>query len=719
MHPVLLWGMSLIAVPIILHLIQRFRVKTMEWAAMEFLLQIVEEQSRRLRVQDLLLLLLRILLLLLLALALARPAIKSSRAGAWLGSKAGDAVILLDVSYSMGTLDGPRSRFARSKELAGRLIEALPAGFGLSLVLMSQRPEVVVGQFTSDRELVRQAIERLQPSPLSGGALTSLKQAGAILAASPRPSKALFVISDFQALEWGESGALATELRTLADLGSLTLIPAGDSQTENLSVAGLALTRGSAKVGRDNIFLGHVINHGEKEAREVAVELVVDGTAVDRRALSVPPGQTARVQLHHLESQPGYHRGELRLAEDALQADNTRQLVFRAVDKIKVLGVTEARPARGSPRPTDWVELALNPHAARSAAPEALYAFEHVAPSELTARNLEDADLVCLAGTASLGADAAKSLEDWVRRGGGLLLFLGKGSENLNPALYRGGAGLLPWRIASEAVGAKTAGAAAADPLTVHFEAPDHPVWGELVARNYMDSVRFYRFQPFEPGPEQHVRVLARAAGKAVHKEEAAPQPLLLDIEAGRGRVLALASSADPGENNFALKPAWVAFLNQAAAYLRSFRREEFNGDVGAGFERIMDFRRSHASYTLAAPSGARRTISVLAEGELYKLAVDELPEAGFYELQNTEEAADTRPCAASVEPREGAIRCLGAGKLKELYGPSGAGVEDSDRLSVSLAGLQASPDIARLLLILALLAWIAENVLARRMSQS
>src|SRR5438876_9140481 len=95
-----LLGLAGAAIPIVLHLFFRSRYRTVAWAAMEFLLTSVEQTSRRLKFQELLLLIMRCALLLLLAFALARPAL-SLVAGSG-GRDAVDAVFVIDTSFSMG-----------------------------------------------------------------------------------------------------------------------------------------------------------------------------------------------------------------------------------------------------------------------------------------------------------------------------------------------------------------------------------------------------------------------------------------------------------------------------------------------------------------------------------------------------------------------------------------------------------------------------------------
>src|SRR5689334_7888587 len=70
------------AAPIIIHLLNRRRFKTVSWAAMDFLREALERNRRVLHFRDILLLALRILAVVLFGMVLARPFFKGSAAGA-------------------------------------------------------------------------------------------------------------------------------------------------------------------------------------------------------------------------------------------------------------------------------------------------------------------------------------------------------------------------------------------------------------------------------------------------------------------------------------------------------------------------------------------------------------------------------------------------------------------------------------------------------------
>src|SRR3954469_23461840 len=77
----LMLGVLAAAIHIILHFFYRSRFRNVPWAAMKFLLAALEQTSRRLKFQELLLLVLRVAIMLLLGLALSRPKLPSAGGG--------------------------------------------------------------------------------------------------------------------------------------------------------------------------------------------------------------------------------------------------------------------------------------------------------------------------------------------------------------------------------------------------------------------------------------------------------------------------------------------------------------------------------------------------------------------------------------------------------------------------------------------------------------
>src|SRR6266550_2706860 len=157
LNPILLFGLAAVAAPVLIHLLNRRKYQHIPWGAMRFLRTSVTKNQRRLRIEDWLLLLFRCAILALLAIALARPAIRQA-SGALFGGSNVTAVILLDNSYSMSQTDGSSSRFDQAKIVASQVIDSLPSGSKVSIIVASDIADAIIPQPTADLNLARQTI---------------------------------------------------------------------------------------------------------------------------------------------------------------------------------------------------------------------------------------------------------------------------------------------------------------------------------------------------------------------------------------------------------------------------------------------------------------------------------------------------------------------------------------------------------------------------------
>src|SRR5438045_3941031 len=113
--PFFLLGAAAIAIPVLVHLIQRERKNVIEFPSLMFVQKIPYQSVRRRRIRHWYLLLMRALAILLIAMAFARPFLPQ-RAAAAVAAVGGnkELVVLLDRSASMGYGD----RFARAQQAA-------------------------------------------------------------------------------------------------------------------------------------------------------------------------------------------------------------------------------------------------------------------------------------------------------------------------------------------------------------------------------------------------------------------------------------------------------------------------------------------------------------------------------------------------------------------------------------------------------------------------
>ena len=133
-----LWGLLAASIPIIIHLLNRRRHQTVQWAAMEFLLKATRESRGKKKLKYLIILACRTLAIAALIFAIARPLVGGFLG--WGGAKLDTVILVLDRSSSMeqqakGSRDSKRKSALASVR---KSLEGLPPG---DARLYAKRPD--------------------------------------------------------------------------------------------------------------------------------------------------------------------------------------------------------------------------------------------------------------------------------------------------------------------------------------------------------------------------------------------------------------------------------------------------------------------------------------------------------------------------------------------------------------------------------------------------
>jgi len=720
-NPALLAGLGLISIPIIIHLLQKNRVKEMEWAAMQFLLEIVEEQNKKIQLEDLILLLLRILFFTFLALAVARPIINFSSSG--LLDAHGEVVIMVDDSYSMGTVSGSETRFETAKKLTMKIIASQPKGYGVSVVKFNQYSSSIMGGFSSDMEIIKEAVKKMRPGHLNSNIEGGFDYATSLFK-NTEAKKSIFVISDFQESDWGNlTDSFSKKLKSLTDAKTAVFfIPVTDSEKENLAVESVSSNQAAVKVGQKATIIGVIRNFGVEVSKENQIDLVVNGLLRDTKLVIVPAGQSANVMFEFVPEKEGDHKIEVKIRHDKVSQDNSGFFVLKVLEKLKILAVLDVAPNRTEFNDLTPIEVALNPFKLRSRDEKALYSFQFIGISDLMSVELKNFDLILMANIPAIVSFEAKALEEYVSQGGGVLMFLGDKvkTETYNDNLYKGGKGLWSMKLSEKPLSQPEDRV-----LEVVGKSNEHPIWKYILSegRNYLNPILIYKTFGFEAvatdqttAAKRNAIVLATAS-----EEKGEALPMIVDFEFGKGHFIVFGSNTIGSWGRFAIHPSFVAFVNQSIKYLRSFHSSESNLMIYADFKKIVGLEESQSNFQLETPGGETHTISVLNENNAYevKLKSQFLNEQGFYHLKNLDNPEKFEVLSVNLDTREGNIKCLEKGVIESTFTPQGVVVDLSgEELSTSLNKIEPMMELAVIFLILAFLFWVAENLLAYKITK-
>ena len=635
--------MAAISIPVLIHLLNRRRYRRVPWAAMRFLKISVDQNQRRMRLEDWILLLLRCAVVALLASLLARPVLEGVSGVP--GSKVA-AAIIVDNSASMGSQEGGVTRLALAREAAHEILSGLPQG-----------SPVVVGdvfrahEASADHEFARARIDAITQTERHADLILATKEAIGALEGQAVVDRELYVITDGHAEEWGSLAALGGRFSDITAGVRVQLITVGSSLNANLGISRLTPAAALPAVDQPFRIDVDVTNFGEAPVIRVPVKVLVDGQASGNPWIieELGPGRSETATLYTALPGPGYHRVTVALEGDKAPFDDRQTVVMRARDEVNVLLVDGEPGAEDRDSETFFLREALAPvpPAERSSYPVKPRV---VSGSNLEAEALDRYEAVVLANVADVSLAFADRLARFVEKGGGLVVFPGGNfrPESYNALLYRRH-GLLPASFVPREgdIGPRTRSLIPAETNPLSLE------------RDLLAGVKFRQIQRLQLG-EGDYRVNLRYDDG---------QPALVESNYGQGKVFVFTSSADLAWNDFAVRPAYIPFVSRVLGGIVPSRENNLNVAAGDPVRYRLDARlvgRDATVYELEDPESLGRLTELSGDDGVSLLEFDRTDRAGPYQVTI---AGEPEPLLFSVRPseRESSVALLGDEQLARL----------------------------------------------------
>ena len=611
-NPLYLACLTLLAVPVLLHLVQKHQLRGALFPSLLFLKKIPRRERRRLEIRHWLLLVLRCLLFVLLILAFARPFLPASEA-IGLAPDREDSVLVIDRSYSMRLAD----HWQQALALADERIGGLGAGDRMGLLMVDDEAEQIT-EFSSDAGALRGLLNNQAPGYRGTRLSLAIEQASRLLAGSNAERKRIVVISDFRA-------SAETATATIRDDIEIETLPIDIRDAANAAITAVEVITPST-ASADSFSLQVEISNRSAQALEQALTLTLDGRELARRPIRLAPASTLTETFDGLIASSSLLRGTVRLDDDALELDNQRAFIYSNTQQLPVL-IVDDRLDRGNA--AIFVENALT----LSTLPR--FRIEYITTEALLEADLADHAVVILNDISYPTGDAAEALAEYVRAGGALLVIAAQASQPDWPV------DLLPGRP-RQVIAAKPASA-------FHLADFDHehPLAVRLGASHRIGLSRasIFSYRGFETEPDD--RVVLRYNDGA---------PALLERQPGLGRVQVLTTTLDTFWGDLALAPAFLPFLQQNLRYLGAYEAYENEFRVGDIVD-LLRYARALAGADVIAAGANGPLVVETPDGSEVRLRRDdallELSRPGFYQIHQAARPGVEITLATTVDPEE------------------------------------------------------------------
>ena len=395
LYPAFLFGLLALAIPVIIHLFNFRRFKTVYFTNVRFLKNIQEETATKSRLKHILVLISRMLAITFLVLAFAQPFIPSEQSANKATKKA--VSIYIDNSFSMEAVNNDEQLL----NIAKRKAEEIVNGYTIDdqFQLLTNDMEAKHQRLVSKEEML-QMITQVQCTPEVRSLSEIVKRQRDILNRDKAQSqKNIYAISDFQ------KNAAGFENDTTLNIN---LVHLQGKDQRNLAIDSIWFA-GPVQILNQPIQLCYTIsNYGEDEITNAPVTLKLNEQIKSIADITIPPLSKITDTMTFTLNEAGWYNGELGVKDYPVTFDDVLYFTFQPVSQIPVITIN------GKTENT-FIQSLIGKNS--------LFALTNNNVAQIDFSSLDKFDLIILNEVKSISGGLADALNQQLERGCNIIIF--------------------------------------------------------------------------------------------------------------------------------------------------------------------------------------------------------------------------------------------------------------------------------------------------------
>lgn len=566
LSPLFLIGLAAAAIPLIIHLFNFRRPRRVNFSSLAFLHELKKSTMQRVRIKQWLLLALRTLAIACLVLSFARPTIEGDLAGTFAPRGRTTSAIIIDNSMSMTLRDGGGAFLEQARTIAARLIEDVQSGDEVFVVPVQggARSAAALPAYQN----ADQAMDALLEIEAAHGTVdleSVVRRVRSRVDESVNLNRVVYVLGDFQVgtLTAERMGAEpAADPPTDAggdDAARIVLIPVGTEAIRNIAVTDVSAVSRIIAEGQPATLEANFLNAGDQDAAGVVASVFLGGERVAQSTVDIPAGSSARTEFIVTPRSRGWLEGRVEIDDAPYEVDDVRRFTLHVPEERSIL------VAGGGAGSAEYIELALSSDLTQD---RVRFDARAIPESALPSEQLGSYDVVVLSAVRDLSSGERAALGEYVKGGGGLLIFPGRDLSvaDYNDLFESLGAG----RFAGE-TGAP--GGEGDDPSvdgtvvgTFGRVDTEHPLFEGMFETDptgetpTLEQPSIYRLTEYVPAGANEQALIELTGG----------EPFLHEIRSGEGAVLLFGVGPDIRDSDLPVRGLFIPLLYRSMYYLSS-----------------------------------------------------------------------------------------------------------------------------------------------------
>ena len=400
-NPLFLYALAAILIPIIIHLFNFRRYKTVYFSNVKMLEAVLLKTKKESRLQKYIVLALRILAIAALVLAFAQPYIPKNN----VNLRNGNVVsIFVDNSFSMDANSKDGNMLLESVEAAKNVVNAFSYSddYVLTTHDFSSRQSHIL-----NKDEILSLLDEIQITPRSHTMSEVAAFTKNTVSYSQKSNHIQYFISDFQknafdASVFAEDTAAAT-----------FLIPIESKHTDNVSVDSCWFLTPVFNVGQQVTLTVRIHNYGTTDVSKLPVKLYINDEQKALAAVDIRAESYADYQMHYTITDDGVQCGVIRIDDSPITFDDELYLVYQVATTNNIIVVKSKD----------------NRYLKAMYGMDSLFVYQEMPDRQVNYSKFKQCDLLVLDQLKEISSGLSSEIEKYVKGGGTLLVFPGEETQ--------------------------------------------------------------------------------------------------------------------------------------------------------------------------------------------------------------------------------------------------------------------------------------------------
>jgi hypothetical protein len=403
LFPAFLFALLALSIPVIIHLFNFKRYKTLYFSNVSLLKRIKQESRKKSQLKQLLIMLARIMAIASLVFAFSRPYIP---AGNRIVNAAQQVVeIYIDNSFSMKSEGEKGLLLEQAKIKAIEIANSYPAGTQFLILTNDFAPQ---NQFLLNKEQFVQQVAEIKDSPHSLNLSDVYSHAtGTISASAKKAEKTLYILSDFQ--------KNSTDVESIKpDISVWTyLYPFQAGKTNDLLIDSCWFETPGRKIGQAEKLFVRVKNLSDQAYQNIPIRLTINDSLKAITNINVAAKEESVQELNYTNNSQGIQLCKIELDDYPIIFDNSFFMSYRVRAKMRALGISN--PQNNG---TNYLKALF--------ADDALISYDDVPENNVQVSQFKNYQCIFLINNQNISSGLKSELITFVEQGGTLVVFPNK-----------------------------------------------------------------------------------------------------------------------------------------------------------------------------------------------------------------------------------------------------------------------------------------------------